>query len=125
MRSDGNKLKKRQDIQVLRGIAVSGVFLFHLLPDHFPSGSLSSLFESNSNVPRSLMLPASFADSTLLRKGLDQTRISLFDSSQLLCSERMCSFKRNGKYLYWESNHLSRDGAEQYSEFFSSLGLDR
>ena len=88
-------------------------------------GSLSSLFESNSNVPRSLMLPASFADSTLLRKGLDQTRISLFDSSQLFCSERMCSFKRNGKYLYWDSNHLSRDGAEQYSDFFSSLVLDR
>ena len=84
-------------------------------------GSLSSLFEVNSDVPRSQILQASFADASLLGKGLRQTGVSVFDSSQLFCSERACSFKSNGKYLYWDSNHLSRDGAAQYSDFFSSL----
>lgn len=88
-------------------------------------GSLSSLFELNSSVPRSQMLQASFADASLLGKGLRQTGVSVFDSSQLFCSEKACSFKSNGKYLYWDSNHLSRDGAAQYSDFFSSLSSGR
>lgn len=88
-------------------------------------GSFSSLFQLNSNVPRSQILPASFADSKLIREGLHQTGVSILDSSKIFCSEQACSFKLDGKYLYWDSNHLSRDGARQYSNFFSSLSLGK
>lgn len=84
-------------------------------------GSASSLLEINSGVPETEILPASSADTSLLRKGLRQTDVSIFDSSKLFCADHTCSFKLNGKYLYWDSNHLSRAGALQYSDFFSSL----
>lgn len=87
-------------------------------------GSLSSLLETNSRVPQQEILPASSADATLLSGGLRNSNVFIFDSTELFCENQSCVFKLDGKYLYWDSNHLSRDGAALYSEFFSSLSHD-
>lgn len=84
-------------------------------------GGFSSLFETKSSVPQKEILPASSSDARLLREGLQLADVSIFDSSKLFCADQKCAFKLDRKYLYWDSNHLSRSGAALYSDFFSSL----
>jgi hypothetical protein len=85
-------------------------------------GSTSSLLKSEAKTPMSHMMHASFSDLKLLQALLNPKKIKVFDSTKIFCSAGSCEYKRAGQYLYWDSNHLSREGANLYRQFFSTLG---
>jgi len=84
-------------------------------------GPTSSLWKLEGKTPKSQMMQASFSNLELLRKSLGHPKVLIFDSTRIFCSDQWCKFKQAGKYLYWDSNHLSREGAKLYQKFFSSL----
>lgn len=88
-------------------------------------GSLSSLFSNNGESDRIDLMKASFEDLKMLQASIKKTKISIVDSISMFCDIESCSYKKSGKYLYWDSNHLSRDGANLYSGFFSTLNSGR
>ena len=84
-------------------------------------GNLSSLLSVNGASPRQDLPMAAFRDLDLLNSAFIDTEIEIIDSIDLFCSEKNCSFKLSEKYLFWDSNHLSRNGAMLYSEEISKL----
>lgn len=84
-------------------------------------GSVTSLLKRNATTPKNHMLPASFADLNLLNSAFQESEISVMNSAELFCDMDACRYKSSGSYLYWDSNHLSREGAKEYINFFSTL----
>ena len=89
--------------------------------DGMSQGSLSSLLSDNGVSTRESLPRAAFNDLALLNSAFRNTSITVIDSIGLFCRNESCSFKEEGKYLFWDSNHLSRDGAELYSEEISKI----
>lgn len=84
-------------------------------------GNLSSLLSVNGASPRKSLPMAAFNDLALLNSAFKNSEITVIDSIDLFCSNESCSFKQSGKYLFWDSNHLSRDGAMIYAKEISKL----
>ncbi len=84
-------------------------------------GNLSSLLSVNGTSPRENLPLAAFDDLALLNSAFKDSDITVIDSIDLFCTNENCSFKRSGKYLFWDSNHLSRDGAMVYAKEISKL----
>ena len=84
-------------------------------------GNLSSLLSDNGVSTRESLPKAAFNDLALLNSAFRNTKITVIDSIGIFCRNESCSFKEEGKYLFWDSNHLSRDGAELYTEEISKI----
>ena len=62
-------------------------------------------------VSRDLLLPQSFWEDAKMKIEMDKRDINYISTVDTLCNEFSCRIKSGNKYLYWDENHLSLDGA--------------
>lgn len=81
-------------------------------PPGFSQGTFLNLFDNNGYFPRKKMVQNSFTDSEFFKRKLMSHDIRFYNSSNNFCDQNKCKFKSANKYLFWDENHLSLDGAE-------------
>lgn len=59
--------------------------------------------------------------SQVLNWGTNQKNTITLDPFQTLCNLEVCTRYENDEWLYWDSHHLSLQGANKFGLFFSSL----
>ena len=81
-------------------------------PSGFSQGTFLGLFNEQGYFPKNKMIQNSFLDGDYLRKILKNKDIIYLDSTNTFCSKSKCIYKQEDKFLFWDENHLSLDGAE-------------
>jgi len=113
-------LKGLQEIQLYS----SKVYVLGPNPE-FPSGlsqgTFLSLFNKQGYFPRNKMVQNSFSDNEYFSNTLARNNIIYFDISNKFCNDTKCKYKQKNKFLFWDENHLSLDGAEFIKSSISSI----
>jgi peptidoglycan/LPS O-acetylase OafA/YrhL len=60
-------------------------------------------------------------DFKYLMNGVISENVDFIDSAKIFSGNKCHYIKKNSKYLYWDSNHLSTDGAEFYKAAFTKI----
>lgn len=81
-------------------------------PPGFSQGTFLGLFSNEGYFERDKMVRNSFYDGNYFLKTLGKNGIRYFDTSEIFCNYEKCKYKHKNKFLYWDENHLSLDGAE-------------
>lgn len=81
-------------------------------PSGLSQGTFLGLFHKEGYFPRNKMIQNSFSDGEYFLNTLKRNHINYFDTSNKFCSATKCKYKQENKYLFWDENHLSLDGAE-------------
>ena len=65
--------------------------------------------------------PDNLFSNQVLNWGANQKNIKTLDPFQTLCNLDVCTRYKDDEWLYWDSHHLSLQGANEFGLFFSSL----
>jgi peptidoglycan/LPS O-acetylase OafA/YrhL len=90
-------------------------------PSGLSQGSFLGLFYRQGDFPREKMIQNSFSDGDYFLKTLTKNNIIYSDISNKFCSDTKCKYKHENKYLFWDENHLSLDGAKFIKSSISIL----
>lgn len=84
-------------------------------------GNFAQLFESNICVRSNLLNNIPLSDFVFLKKKTELFNVSYINSGRIFSGNDCQYLKKNGNYLYWDSNHLSENGASLYKSTFKKI----
>jgi len=90
-------------------------------PSGFSQGTFLDLFNEQGDFPRNKMIQNSFSDGNYFSNILVKNNIVYFDLSNKFCTDTKCIYKQENRFLFWDENHLSVDGAEFIKSSISSI----
>ena len=90
-------------------------------PSGLSQGTFLGLFHKQGYFPRNKMIQNSFSDGEYFSNTLKRNNIFYSDISDKFCSDTKCKYKQQDKFLFWDENHLSIDGANFLKSSISNI----
>ncbi len=84
-------------------------------------GNLKDLFAPDACVKISNLNGTPAGDYRFLKNKLVNLGVNFIDTKGIFSENNCYFFKKNGDYLYWDSNHLSQAGANYYKNKFKEI----
>jgi hypothetical protein len=100
----------------------SNIVVFGSVPEYQEAQSQGlslELFRPTVSREISSLRTESFQEDRYLMRNLANSKITFVPIAPEFCGSDSCKFKSDGKYLYWDDNHLSLFGAEYLENLFS------
>jgi peptidoglycan/LPS O-acetylase OafA/YrhL len=123
--ADIDEAALQRTVDVVLGFGLSRLFITHTVPasDYFDPRTHIRAIEGGGAAPNPVLVGEHQQSTKLQRDALSTVaqrspQITLLDPAPFLCQGEVCPFERNGKPVYFDSNHLSPSGAALLEPMF-------